>query len=88
MSRELDSSEFKITEKAAHLLRILQLLAQVSKEQNMSALIQDIEVLSLTLPGDSQFIEYTQQIQELYDEAVSNIELIYTKLQFIVNSPE
>ena len=88
MARELDSLELQIQEKVASLLKGLQALAQVSNEQNIPALIQDIELLSLTLPGDSQFIGYTQHIQKIYDEAVSNMVLIHTNLQFITQSQE
>ena len=88
MARELDSLELQIQEKVASLLTGLQALAQVSNEQNIPSLIQDIEELSFMLPGDSRFIESTEHIKRLYDEAVSNMVLIHTNLQFITKSQE
>ncbi len=83
MERALDSTELQIQEKAQQLLAGLQELAQGSKKQNIPALIQDIELLSLILQDDSQFIARTEDITKLYDEAVKNMELIYIKLEGI-----
>jgi hypothetical protein len=83
VERALDSTELQIQEKAQQLLAGLQELAQGSKKQNIPALIQDIELLSLILQDDSQFIARTEDITKLYDEAVKNMELIYIKLEGI-----
>ncbi len=88
VERELDSSELKIQEKAAQILTGLEELARLANKHNIPNLIQDMEVLSLMLPGDSQLIASTQDIKELYDGAVSNMELIYTNLQSIPQSKE
>jgi hypothetical protein len=88
VERELDSTEIQILSKSAQILIGLQELAELANKHNIPNLIQDMEVLSLMLPEDSQFIESTKYIKKLYDEAVINMESIYTNLQSIPQSQE
>jgi uncharacterized protein YecA (UPF0149 family) len=80
MARELDPKEIAIQRKAQQLLEALQALADLSNELNIPKLVIELEVLSLQLEGDSNLMSPTHGIAKLYDELISAIGLVHTKL--------
>lgn len=83
MARELDPTEIQIYEKSQQLLEGLNVIAKTSNELNIPELVLELEVLSLQLQGDSNLIESTRGIKELYETAVANVDLLHTKLATI-----
>lgn len=84
MSRELDSTEIAIQQKAQQLLEAFQALADLSNELNIANLLIELEILSLQLQDDSQFINPTHGIVKLHDISISYLELINLQLKEMI----
>lgn len=86
MNGDSDQSQVYIKDKAQQILDALKKIAILSNRLHLASLVQDMEVLFLTLPCESILLEETRQIKELYETTVADVEILYAKLQELTST--